>query len=81
MGLDVWFRNDVERILTALAAAGELHGPEYRRALEDTALAFGLCLALPAARPGAVDALGWSTVARAVRDRSFPGNSHETEGR
>lgn len=42
MGLDLWFQQDVERILTALAAAGDQRGPEYHKALGDVALAFGL---------------------------------------
>jgi hypothetical protein len=43
MALDLWFREDVQRILTALAsAAGEAHGPQYLKALADVALAFGV---------------------------------------
>ena len=44
MALDLWFREDVARILTALAAAGSERGPEYHKALWDVALAFGLPL-------------------------------------
>lgn len=42
MGLDLWFRADVERILDAVGAAGDLRGPEYHKALADVARAFGL---------------------------------------
>jgi len=42
MGLDLWFREDVARILDALAAAGDLRGPEYHKALSDVARAFGV---------------------------------------
>ncbi len=55
MGLSLWFREDVIRILRALASAGIGHGPEYRQALHDVALAFGIegsilvCPALPPA--------------------------------
>jgi hypothetical protein len=42
MALDLWFREDVARILTALAAAGSERGPEYHKALFDVGLAFGL---------------------------------------
>jgi hypothetical protein len=56
MALDLWFREDVARILIALASAGEQRGDEYRRALVDVALAFGIdprqmpdgCYPLPA---------------------------------
>ena len=42
MGLDLWFRDDVRRILDALAAAGDERGPEYHKALADVAIAFGV---------------------------------------
>ena len=42
MGLDVWYPQDVVNILRAVASAGELHGPEYHKALNDVALAFGV---------------------------------------
>jgi hypothetical protein len=42
MGLDVWFREDMTRILLALGSAGAHHGPKYLKALHDVALAFGL---------------------------------------
>jgi hypothetical protein len=42
MALDLWFREDVARLLAALAAAGDLHGPEYHKALAGVALAFGV---------------------------------------
>ena len=42
MALEVYFSNDVQRILLALASAGQLHGPEYHQALRDVALAFGV---------------------------------------
>ena len=41
MALDLWFREDVERILTALASA-KRDDPAYLQALHDVALAFGL---------------------------------------
>jgi len=49
-GLDMWFRDDVGRILIALASAGANRGPEYLAALHDVALAFGLDV-----RPNEVD--------------------------
>ena len=42
MGLDLWFREDVARILAALASAGDHYGPNYQKALADVALAFGV---------------------------------------
>jgi hypothetical protein len=42
MALDLWFREDIQRILAALASAGEAHGPEYVKALADVGLAFGV---------------------------------------
>jgi hypothetical protein len=42
MGLDLWFAEDVARILAALAAAGDERGPEYHVALRHVAIAFGL---------------------------------------
>jgi hypothetical protein len=42
MSLEVWYPQDVINILRALASAGELQGPEYRKALDDVALAFGV---------------------------------------
>ena len=69
MALDVWFKPDVARILTALASAGELRGPEYRRGLEDAALAFGVRLGVPAALAGnEVDALAWQPGAVTLYD-------------
>ena len=50
MALDMWFRDDVTRILTALASAGDQHGPEYQKALSDVALAFGVTLCHPGVR-------------------------------
>lgn len=47
MGLSLWFREDVLRILQALASAGIGHGPEYRQALHDVALAFGVEVSSP----------------------------------
>ena len=44
MALDVWFPDDVTRILTALSSAGCHYGPEYHAALRDVALAFGVDL-------------------------------------
>jgi hypothetical protein len=42
MSLEVYYQQDVARILTALASAGDRYGPEYHKALADVALAFGL---------------------------------------
>jgi len=42
MALDVFFHNDIERILAALASSGGSRGPEYLAALEHVALAFGV---------------------------------------
>lgn len=42
MALDVFYSADIERVLQALASAGEPRGPEYRRALRDVGLAFGI---------------------------------------
>jgi hypothetical protein len=42
MALDLWYRQDVAHILTALASAGADHGPTYLKALHDVALAFGV---------------------------------------
>ena len=44
MGLDLWFPDDMTRILTALASAGKHYGPEYARALRHVGLALGLDL-------------------------------------
>ena len=45
MSLEVWYPQDVINILAALSSAGELQGPEYHKALNDVALAFGVNLA------------------------------------
>lgn len=42
MALEVFYSQDILNALLALASAGELHGPEYHKALHDVALAFGL---------------------------------------
>jgi hypothetical protein len=42
MGLDVFFPQDVKRILIGLASAGHDRGPEYLAALRDVALSFGV---------------------------------------
>lgn len=42
MSLEVWYPQDVINILAALSSAGELQGPEYHKALNDVALAFGV---------------------------------------
>ena len=44
MSLDMWFRDDVVRILAAVASAGEQHSADYHRAIRDVALGFGLVL-------------------------------------
>ena len=36
--------DDLQQILTALALAGAAHGPEYRQALCDVALALGIAV-------------------------------------
>lgn len=41
MGLGVWFADDIERILAALASSGVHHGPAYHKALSDVAVALG----------------------------------------
>jgi len=40
----VWLLGDLRNLLLALAAAGEAHGPEYRQALCDVALALGIAV-------------------------------------
>jgi len=47
MGLQVYYPQDIERVLLALASAGSMHGPEYHKALSDTAIAFGVLFPLP----------------------------------
>jgi len=46
MGMDLWFQDDVRRILWGLARAASRYDPEYRQvyldALGDVATAFGL---------------------------------------
>jgi len=42
VGLDLWFREDVLRILAALSSSGAGRGPEYQQALADVAIAFGV---------------------------------------
>ena len=42
MALDLYFKDDIIRILTAISSAGDQHGPEYQKALGDVALAFGI---------------------------------------
>ena len=42
MGIESWWREEIGRILTALASSGRDRGPEYAAALGDVCLAFGL---------------------------------------
>ena len=63
MGLDLWFREDVQRILAALASAGEAHGAAYLKALTDVSIAFGVVV------PTDQDAGRWQ---RAVNARTEP---------
>ncbi len=62
----LWLPDDIARILVALASAGEAHGHEYREALRDVALAFGLrstqCLRSGQAASEAVTELDISSV-------------------
>jgi hypothetical protein len=67
MTLDVWYPQDVINILRALASAGELQGPEYHKALDDVALAFGIALEgasieTPSTMPGVKGLLPWRVV-------------------
>ena len=71
MGLELWFRADVQRMIASKAqAAGRLEAGEYRRgyldALEDLAVDFGLSGAGQPARaalePGQVDAVRWQVM-------------------
>jgi hypothetical protein len=52
--LELWYREDVIRILNAVAHAGELQGAEYHKAIRDVARAFGVHdeLDLPAVEAG-----------------------------
>lgn len=53
MALEVYYQNDIRRVLLALASAGRANGPDYRQALYDVALAFGVQLseaAIPVGR-------------------------------
>jgi len=55
MGLDLWFREDVQRVLTALLSANNRKEPGerqrgYEDALFDLALAFGVVVPGAAAR-------------------------------
>lgn len=40
--LDVWYPDDLKRILQSLASAGRGNGAGYLRAIEDVALAVGV---------------------------------------
>lgn len=42
MGLEVYYKEDIRRVLLALASAGAGHGLAYIKALHDVALAFGI---------------------------------------
>ncbi len=42
MSLEIYYPNDIRRVLLALASAGAMHGPAYIKALYDVALAFGM---------------------------------------
>lgn len=62
MGLDVWFKSDVQRILASLRQAASRYSGDYqqgyRDALADVGLAFGLDVQ-DNKRPAAVEALAW----------------------
>lgn len=80
MGLDLWFRDDVARILASKAqAAGRYSGEEYRQgyldALGDVALAFGLAAPQSgSSRPQVIDAeSGQLTSLPAYQQDSIPG--------
>ncbi len=67
MGLDLWFRDDVRRMIASKAqTAGRLAAGEYQRgyldALDDLAVGFGLSgvgRPAPALGPGQVEAVPW----------------------
>ena len=40
--LQIFYPEDIQRVLLALASAGAARGPEYVKALGDVALAFGV---------------------------------------
>jgi hypothetical protein len=62
MSLDVWYPQDIQRVLVALASAGELQGPEYHKALDDVALAFGVLLVIADPPWRAVDGEARATI-------------------
>jgi len=45
MALDIFYCNDIRRILIALASAGVERGAEYEQALRDVGLAVGVQIA------------------------------------
>jgi len=47
VGTMIFSREDIRRILEALASAGEPHGAKYRQALHDVGLAVGAVLVEP----------------------------------
>lgn len=47
MSLEVWFRQDIQRVLAGLASAGSVRGPEYFKALYDVAISFGVRIEMP----------------------------------
>lgn len=55
MGLDLWFREDVARILAALASSGDLYGPDYFKALHDVGVAFGVGVQFRQSRPALME--------------------------
>ena len=59
MGLDVWFREDVARILAAVAIARDGLTTDERTVLAAICAGFGISLAevLPAERPAVTDGL------------------------
>ena len=60
MGLDLWFREDVERILNQAVASGldrgrPLYGPDYFKAIHVIAIGFGITVTLPQNVPELVE--------------------------
>ncbi len=49
--LDVYYPDDLKRILRSLASAGRDNGPAYLRAIDDVALAVGVDPFAPTPKP------------------------------
>ncbi len=69
MGLDVWFREDVARILAAVAVARDGLTTDERTILAAISAGFGISLAeiLPAERPAVMQLPATATVNREAR--------------